>query len=138
MRYLLDTNVLISLLRNGNSPVASKILSVGIDSCCIADVTLYELYCGAAYSRFPERETGRIDLLRSQIAVLDTKSFTKEAARQKAFLKERGTLIEDFDILIGAAAIANGCTLVTSNVKHLSRLSGLKIEDWGLQSGLEP
>lgn len=131
MRYLLDTNVLISLLRNGNPAVASKILAVGIDSCCIADVTLYELYCGAAYSRFAERETARIDLLRSQIAVLDTKSFAKEAARQKSLLKDHGTLIEDFDILIGAAAIANGCTLVTSNVRHLSRLSGVRIENWG-------
>lgn len=131
MRYLLDTNVLISLLRDGNSSVAKKLMSVGIDSCCITDITLYELYCGAAYSRNAEKESSRIDLLRSQISIVDTKNCAKEAARQKALLKNQGQLIEDFDILIGAAAIANSCTLVTANTKHLSRLSGISIDNWG-------
>ena len=40
-----------------------------------------------------------------------------------------GTLIEDFDLFIGSAAIASGCTLVTENAKHLSRLEGIVFEN---------
>ena len=38
--------------------------------------------------------------------------------------------IEDFDLFIGCTAIAMGYTLVTENVKHLSRLQGITIENW--------
>ena len=60
--------------------------------------------------------------------------WTEEAAtefgRQKARLAKAGTLIEDFDIAIGAAAIALGARLATLNVKHMDRLTGLDVEDW--------
>ncbi len=34
------------------------------------------------------------------------------------------------DLLIAATARANGCTLVTHNVREFSRVSGLLYEDW--------
>lgn len=52
------------------------------------------------------------------------------AARIYADLRERGQLIEDSDIFIGATAFANNATLVTNNVEHLGRIEGLKIENW--------
>lgn len=42
----------------------------------------------------------------------------------------RGQQIEDNDIYIAATAIVNGCTLVTANDKHFSRISDLKVENW--------
>lgn len=39
-------------------------------------------------------------------------------------------MIDDFDILIGATAIANDMIMVTNNVAHLSRLDNIVIEDW--------
>lgn len=48
----------------------------------------------------------------------------------KAELKRKGTLIDDFDILIGCAAIVSNLTMVTDNVKHLERLPGIVIENW--------
>ncbi|MCX6582217.1 MAG: hypothetical protein NT166_18760 [Candidatus Aminicenantes bacterium] len=42
----------------------------------------------------------------------------------------KGHLIDDFDLLIGCSAIANGLILVTRNEKHFNRLSSLKIENW--------
>ena len=38
--------------------------------------------------------------------------------------------IDDFDLLIGASAVANDLILVTENVKHLERIPHLKIENW--------
>lgn len=39
-------------------------------------------------------------------------------------------MVDDFDILIGATAIANNMVMVTNNVVHLKRLSKIRIEDW--------
>lgn len=39
-------------------------------------------------------------------------------------------MLDDFDLLIGANAIANNLILVTENEKHLERMSKVKIENW--------
>ncbi len=39
---------------------------------------------------------------------------------------------QDFDRLIGAHALASGCTLVTANTADFSDIPGLIIEDWTL------
>jgi tRNA(fMet)-specific endonuclease VapC len=51
-------------------------------------------------------------------------------AKEKAKLRRQGLIIDDFDILIGATAIANNMVMVTNNVYHLSRLDNIIIEDW--------
>ena len=51
-------------------------------------------------------------------------------AKEKARLRKQGLMIDDFDILIGATAIANDMVMVTNNVSHLSRLDNIVIEDW--------
>jgi len=49
---------------------------------------------------------------------------------EKARIIPLGTPVADFDLLIGAAAIAHGMTLVTNNTRHFQRLKGLSLEDW--------
>ena len=39
-------------------------------------------------------------------------------------------MIDDFDILIGATALKYDMILVTENIKHLSRVPGIIIENW--------
>jgi tRNA(fMet)-specific endonuclease VapC len=48
----------------------------------------------------------------------------------KARLRKAGQPIDDFDLLIGATAIAYGLILVTNNVDHLQRIKAIIIEDW--------
>jgi tRNA(fMet)-specific endonuclease VapC len=55
-------------------------------------------------------------------------------AKEKAKLRKQGLLIDDFDILIGSAAVANEMIMVTNNVAHLSRLDNIAIEDWTILS----
>lgn len=129
MKYLLDTNVIIDLLK-GNKKVIENLQNTMLCECCISDITVFELYYGAYRSRNPSSAITEIDKLISAITVLDTTNSMKEAARQKAALAEKGALIEDFDLIIGASAITNGLTLVTGNTKHLGRLAGLSMENW--------
>jgi tRNA(fMet)-specific endonuclease VapC len=53
--------------------------------------------------------------------------------RIKASLERRGAKIEDFDAAIAAHALAVDATLVTANLDHMTRLPGLRIEDWGIR-----
>lgn len=48
----------------------------------------------------------------------------------KAQLEALGQRIDDMDLLIGSTALHNNMTLVTHNIKHLSRLPNVDIQDW--------
>jgi tRNA(fMet)-specific endonuclease VapC len=48
----------------------------------------------------------------------------------RAVLAAKGRRMGDFDEMIAAHALALGTTLVTGNVRHFSRVSGLKVENW--------
>ena len=47
----------------------------------------------------------------------------------KAELRRQGNLIEDFDLLSVAAALANNLTLVTNNTVHSERVPGLSLSN---------
>jgi len=47
----------------------------------------------------------------------------------KARLKKLGTLIDDFDLLIGTTAITYQIIMLTNNTNHLSRISNIQLED---------
>jgi tRNA(fMet)-specific endonuclease VapC len=54
----------------------------------------------------------------------------KKAAQVYANLRQRGKLISDADILIAGIALAGDYVLVTQNLKHFKRVTGLKVENW--------
>ncbi len=39
-------------------------------------------------------------------------------------------LLEDFDLLIAATALAHDRTLVTNNLDHFNRIPELQLENW--------
>jgi len=42
-------------------------------------------------------------------------------------LRKRGEVIGDFDLLIAATALSNDLTILTNNVKHFKRVSGVRV-----------
>jgi tRNA(fMet)-specific endonuclease VapC len=48
--------------------------------------------------------------------------------RERGRLRAAGTLIGDFDLLIGATALHQDLTLLTNNRSHFERIDGLSIE----------
>ncbi len=48
----------------------------------------------------------------------------------RSMLKERGTPIGPFDLLIGASALEKNYALVTSNIVELSRIKDLQVVNW--------
>lgn len=49
---------------------------------------------------------------------------------EKARLRSTGTMINNFDLLIGCTALEKELIMVTENVKEFERIQNLKIENW--------
>lgn len=129
MKFLLDTNVVVHWLRNRHE-VVQKISEVGVQRCFISEITLMELYYGAECSQRVQENVAIIDSFVKDVEMVPITNAIREACRQKAMLKRKGQMIEDSDLLIGCTAITHDMVLVTENVAHMNRLSGVKIENW--------
>jgi tRNA(fMet)-specific endonuclease VapC len=73
----------------------------------------------------------RFELLKREIRRVAWSDEVSEAfGAIKAGLERKGERLEDFDAAVAAHALADGCVLVTANLKHMTRVPGLEVEDW--------
>lgn len=127
--YLLDTNICIELLK-GNRTVRAHVEKAGPRNCCISEITVAELYYGAYKG---ERSFEKKQDIRFLLELFDLLPIAPSLAvygEIKTLLERKGEHLDEFDLLIGASALEAGHCLVTNNTKHLSRIPGLKLEDW--------
>jgi tRNA(fMet)-specific endonuclease VapC len=130
MKYLLDTNVCIYLLKQ-NAKIMDKIASLSSSDLAISCFNLTELLYGAYNSEYIDKNLERVRYIENTIEVLPfNRTAIERYATIKTGLKKQGKLIDDFDILIAAVALSHKLTLVTNNEKHFERIPDLKIENW--------
>lgn len=133
MNYLLDTNILIYLIKNQPPSVAHRVDRLADDDrLCMSFVTWAELLKGAERSTRKPEVLRRLDALSRQIAVLypSGPAICRHYAEQASRLKSAGTPIGANDLWIACHALAEEATLVTNNIREFERVSGLRIEDW--------
>lgn len=130
MTFLLDTNIIVFWLK-GRYSIAEKINAVGLENCFISEVTVAELRFGVECSSVDliQEKRLRLNNLLSRLQVIPFATAIDVYASEKARLRNNGEIIPDFDLLIGATAVASGMKMVTNNAKHLSRIDGIEIED---------
>lgn len=135
MRYMLDTNIIIYLLKNKPLAVAERVNALsGDDALCMSYVTYAELLKGAERSVRKAQVLKQMKQLTLSIPVdyaLDA-NICQHYAAQFTQLKEAGTPIGANDLWIACHALASNATLVTNNVRKFERVQGLSIENWGL------
>lgn len=134
-KYLIDSDILIAMLRDkgDTTGLRSRALRAGLENCYVSAISLSELYSGA-YRMQSERGLHEVEFVKTIFNILpygtadgdDVEIFGKN----KAVLSKSGTPLDDMDLLIGSTAMARGMTVVTHNVRHFSRISGLRVEDW--------
>lgn len=129
MKYLLDTNICIHFFR-GKFDLLDRFQKVNLDNCAISEITLAELAFGAENSSNPQKNYRLIDQFAEQVKILPIYNAINFYAKEKFRLRKNGEMISDFDLLIGATAIANDLIMVTENLKEFSRISDTKIENW--------
>lgn len=128
-RFLPDTNICVFCLR-GLYDITGKIEAAGMDNCYLSEITIAELYYGAEHSSNPNRTMKQTEEFISLFKIVSSSSALHTFGKLKNVLARQGLLIENFDLMIGACAIANDMVLVSDNLKHLARIPNIKIENW--------
>ena len=130
MYYLLDTNICVFYLR-GKLNFNQFISVPWRENCCISEITILELRYGAENSNQPQRHHQAVDAFLYGLTVIPIVKVIDTYTKEKVRLRKMGTPINDeFDLIIGASAIANDLILVTDNAKHFVNFENLKIENW--------
>jgi tRNA(fMet)-specific endonuclease VapC len=127
--YLLDTNICIFYIK-GLYDLKNKIQKAGSDNCFISEITLAELKFGVENSQAKEKNAMALDHFLTGVSLLPIFPALDVYAKEKARLRKAGQIVDDFDLLIGATAIAYDLILVTNNVSHLGRMENIYVEDW--------
>ena len=129
-KYLLDTDISVFYLR-GKHNINRKLKEIiGYDNCFISEITLAELKYGAESSEKPDENMRSVNEFANRMGILPIFNSLDLYAREKARLRKAGSMIDDFDLLIGCSAIKNGLILVTNNETHFERIENIKIENW--------
>ena len=132
VQYLLDTDACIELFKH-NESVLEKIETVGAENCFVSEITIAELFYGAAKSGRQEH----FDDVKNLLLAFDLMPIFSSLQLydvHKAGLEAKGQMIGEFDLLIGSCAVYNDLVMVTSNVKHFDHIPNIKIEDWAQKS----
>ncbi len=131
MRYLLDTDICIYLLKHANPALAARVQAHPADALGISAITLAELWHGVGGGTQPARSAER---LRTFISLIRPAAFDETAAQVTghvfADLQRSGKPIGPKDTFIAGHALALGATLVTHNVREFQRVKGLRLVDW--------
>lgn len=130
MGLILDTSLLVAAERRTLSLVA-LLDAVASEPVGIAALTASELLHGchrAAEAGMRARRFAFVEALLDRIPVYE---FGLREARRYAdlwaALSREGSLIGAHDMLIGATALARGCTLATLNERDFRRVPGLRL-----------
>ncbi|MEK8088981.1 type II toxin-antitoxin system VapC family toxin [Thermithiobacillus plumbiphilus] len=127
--YLLDTNVIIALLKDRDSPPSRRARQHQPSEICISSIVLHELFYGAFKSQRAARNVALVESLRFEVLDFDPED-ARQAGEIRAILALGGTPIGPYDVLIAGQAKARDLILVTHNTAEFGQVPGLRIEDW--------
>lgn len=127
----LDAAFLIDLLREkgqGGGPATRLLDEFADQELWVSVHVVCELYAGVELSqRRDDESAGVTELLAGlQVAFPDPR-FPPVYGRLLADLERRGERIGVMDLLIASAAVVAGAPLVTRNVQHFERITGLRV-----------
>ena len=131
MKYLLDTNICIYIIKKKPVSAIKKFEKLKSGSVAISTVTLSELYFGVAKSSKPDENMIALQEFISPLEVLDFSNVDALVyGRIRNSLEKKGSPIGAMDLLIASIAKSQDLILVTNNTKEFARISDLKIENW--------
>ena len=131
MRFLLDTNICIYMIKQKPPKVLQRFNTYQIGDIGISAITVAELEFGVQKSQFPVRNQQALAQFLLPLTIVD---FDRAAALAygdlRATLEKKGTPIGSLDTLIAAHALSLQVTLITNNVKEFNRVPNLQLDNW--------
>ncbi|MDQ8165297.1 MAG: PIN domain-containing protein [Gemmatimonadota bacterium] len=130
-RILLDTSVVIALLRGAEVPSERLSTTAANDQLFLSAIVAGELAEGFALAPGARRQRARYERLAGSLERRDFGFGAAEArGRIRAHLRRAGALIGDIDELIAAHALDLDAAVATMNASHFRRVPGLAVQDW--------
>ncbi len=130
LRYLLDTNIVIYVLKRRPVEVLST-FNANASRMAMSSITLAELLHGAEKSSRVSENLAAIEDFCSRLQVLP---YDPKAAQHygaiRAALEKLGQPIGVNDMHIAAHARSEGMVLVTNNMGEFARVPALELENW--------
>lgn len=133
LRYLLDTNICIYVVKKAPQRVLEKFEQMVVGEVAMSTITYGELLYGVQKSHHPKKN---ILILKELISLIPVLPIATEAGKYygeiRSKLEKQGNLIGNNDLWIAAHAFALDLTIVTNNLKEFSRIPHLKLENWAM------
>lgn len=130
LRYLLDTNIVIYVLKRRPIEVLAT-FNTQASRMAISSITLAELLHGAEKS---SRVSQNLNVIEDFCSRLDVLPYGAKAAHHygaiRATLEKTGQPIGVNDLHIAGHARSEGLVLVTNNVAEFARVPALELENW--------
>ena len=134
MRYMLDTNICIYIIKRRPPSVLAALLKHEQAGIGVSIITVCELAYGAAKSGSARNQAA----LQQFLEPLSVADFDRAAAaayaKLRAHLEAAGTPIGPFlgplDTQIAAHALSLGVTLVSNNTREFERVPDLRLVNW--------
>lgn len=118
-------------MRSGPSPdLVARLDEIPAEEQCTTAVTIGELAYGAHRVDRPELYERTIRLLASTRILAFDRPAAELYGRVRGELERKGTRLADPDLRIAATALACGAMLISGNIRHFTRVSGLSVENW--------
>jgi tRNA(fMet)-specific endonuclease VapC len=131
MRFLLDTNIVIFILKEPAGIPAQRLAHVPTTDVAICSVVEAELYFAATRYGVPQRRKAALDgFLAPFYSLPFDSSCVPHYASIRDHLERQGQVIGGNDLMIASIALANDLTVVTRNSNEFRRVPGLRVEDW--------
>lgn len=129
MRYLLDTNVVIDILRNDKTVEKRyRLETLKRNKIFICPIVYYEIVRGFKIVSASKRLKDFLQISEEWGMLPFDMRATEKAI--DIYAQTHKQQIEDNDIYIAAISIVNDCTLVTANTRHFGRVEGLNFVNW--------
>lgn len=129
IRYLLDTNASIEIIRDRSGRVARRASVYLPEEIGLPMIAVHELYFWAYKSSRVAESLSVVDELAFPLVPFERED-ARVSGEVRVLLRRAGLTIGHYDTLIAGQALARGLVLVTHNVREFERVPGLRMEDW--------
>ena len=131
MKYLLDTNICIYIIKQKPKTVLDKFIDLDVFDVAVSSITLAELFYGVNKSNFKEKN---LDALQEFLLPLEILYFDESDAfiygKVRTELENMGKPIGSMDLLIASQALAKNLTLISNNISEFERIKELSLQNW--------
>ena len=131
MRYMLDTNICIAIMKKAPRQIRTRLEGLSLDQVGVSSIVIGELWYGIAQSQRPEENEEALKDFMRYVTVMDWPAHAASAYGSiRTYLRRKGAPIGAMDLLIAAHALAMDAVLVTNNVREFKRVPKLNVENW--------